>query len=40
MMEEQVLEERDPDLNEEKDIRMADSKEDHWSKTHSLRWDV
>ena len=50
MLEEQVLEERDPDLNEEQDIRMEDSREDHWrdfsedgednSNICSLSWDV
>ena len=50
MLEEQVSEERYPDLNEEEDIRMKDSGEEHCrgvaedgkdtSKIHSLRWDV
>ena len=49
MLEEQVLEDRDPDLNEQQDIRMKDIREDHWrdvaedfkdnSKINSLRWD-
>ena len=30
VLEQQVPEERDPDLNEEEDIRMEDSREDHW----------
>ena len=30
LLEEQVLEERDPDVNEEEDIRMEDSREEHW----------
>ena len=30
MLEEQVSEERDTDLNEEEDIRMEYSREDHW----------
>ena len=29
VLEEQVLEERDPDLNKEKDIRMEDSRGEH-----------
>ena len=50
ILEERVLEEIDPDLNEEEDIRMQDSREEHWrdvaddgeykSKIHALRWDV
>ena len=47
MLEKQVLEERDPYLNEEEDITMTDSREDHWrnisrdrGKIHALRWDV
>ena len=50
MSEEQVLEERDSDLNEEEDIIMADSWGEHWgdvaedvedkSNMHALRWDV
>ena len=50
MLEEWVLEERDPDLNEEDNIIMEDSREDHWRyfaeddedmiKIHALRWDV
>ena len=49
-MKEQVLEKRDPDLNEEEDIRMEDSRREYLRyvveddkdkrKTHSLRWDV
>ena len=30
MSEEQVSEERDPDLNEEDDTRMDDIREEHW----------
>ena len=26
-----MSEERDPDLNDEEDIRMEDSREDHWN---------
>ena len=44
MLEEQVSEERDPGLNEEEDIRMEDSGEEHWSevaedknKMHAMR---
>ena len=50
VLEEQVLEEIGPDLNEEEDIRMADSMEEHWSgvddngeyksKFNSLRWYI
>ena len=50
MLEEQVLEERDLDLNEEENITMEDSMEDHWRdvsddgqekmKIHGLRWQV
>ena len=50
MSEEQVSEERDPDLNEDEDIRTEDSREEHWSdvddegedkkKIHDLRWEV
>ena len=45
-----MLEERDPDLNEEEGIRVEDSREEHWgdvyddgedkSKIHALRWDI
>ena len=48
MLEEQVLEERYPDLNEGGDIRLEDSREDLWmdfaedgedkSNIHALRW--
>ena len=31
MLWENLLKERDPDLNEENDTRMIDSKEEHWS---------
>ena len=43
------MEERYPDLNKEEDIRMADSREEHWryvdeygedkSKFNTLGWD-
>ena len=46
----QVVEDRDPDLNEKEDIRLEDTCEDHWrdiaeenddnKKIHDLRWDV
>ena len=48
--EEQVVEERDPDLNEMDDIRFDEIQEDHWrylveesnnkKKIHALRWCV
>ena len=48
--EEQVSEERYPDLNEEEDIIMYNSRDDHWrdiyeegdykKKIHALRWEV
>ena len=48
--EEQVAEERDPDLNEMEDIRFDKIREDHWrdiaeekddrKKIHVLRWDL
>ena len=48
--EEQVVEERDPDLNEMEDIRFDEIREDHWrdlaeenndkKKIHALRWNV
>ena len=50
MSEDQVAEERDPDLNEKEDIRLDEIREDHWmdvakesdgkKKIHSLRWEV
>ena len=50
MLEEQVSEERDPDLNEEEDIITEYSTEYHWrdvakdiedkNKIHALRWYV
>ena len=50
MSEEQVAEERDPDLNKMEDIRFDKIWEDHWrdiaeennykKKIHALRWDV
>ena len=48
--EDQVAEERDPDLSEKEDIRFDDIREYHWrdiakengdkKKIRSLRWDV
>ena len=48
--EDQVAEERDPDLNQEEDIRLDEIREEHWryvaeegddnKKIHALRWDV
>ena len=45
-----MAEERDPDLNEEEDIILDISREDHWNyvaeegyykkNLHSLRWEV
>ena len=50
MSEEQVVEERDPDLNEEEDIRLDEIREEHWrditeegddkKNIHDLRWKV
>ena len=50
MLEDQVTEERDPDLNEEEDIRLDAIREEHWrdfsdegdnnNKIHVLRWQV
>ena len=51
MLEDQVLEDRYPDLMEEEDIRTDDSREKHWwevaekndgnrSKFHAMRWEV
>ena len=50
MSEEQVAEERDPELNDEEDIRWYEIREDHWrdvaeegdnkKKIHALRWEV
>ena len=50
MLEDQVMEERDPDLNEEEDIIMGAIREEHWrdvseegddkKKIHALRWEV
>ena len=50
MSEDQRSEERDPDLNEEEDIRMDEIRDDHWryvseegdnkKKMHALRWDM
>ena len=48
--EDQVAEERDPELNEKEDIRFDKTQEDNWrdiaeenddkKKIHDLRWDV
>ena len=45
-----MAEERDPDLNEEEDIRLYEIREEHWmdvaeegynkNKIHALRWEV
>ena len=50
MLEDQVAEERDPDLNEKEDIRLDEIREDHWrdvaeegddkKKIHILRWEI
>ena len=50
MLEEHVLEERNPDLNEDEDIIMEDSRAEHWrdfdkdgednSNIHAPRWDI
>ena len=50
ILEEQVLEERDTDLNEEEDIIIEDIREEHWrdvyedgkdkSNIYALRWNV
>ena len=50
MLEEKVLEVREPDLNGEQDIKIKDIGEDHWSdvadygenmsKIHALRQDI
>ena len=50
MSEDQVAEERDPDLNEKEDIRLDEIWEDHWrdiaegnddkKKIHALRWEL
>ena len=50
MLEDQVAEERDPDLNEEEDIRLDAIRGDHWrnvaeegdkkKKIIALRWEV
>ena len=50
MPEEKVAEERDPDLNEEEDIRFGEIRDEHWrdvaeegddkKKIHELRWEV
>ena len=49
-LKEQVWEVRDPDLNKEEDIKIEDSREEHWRdssedgkykrKINALRWDV
>ena len=48
MFEDQVSEERDPDLNEEEDFRLDEIREEYWrdvseegddkKKIHALRW--
>ena len=50
MLEDQVAEERDPDLHEKEDIRLDEIREEHWrdvdeegddkKKIHDLRWEV
>ena len=50
MLEDQVAEERDPDLNEEEDIRLDEIREEHQryvteevddkNNIHALRWEV
>ena len=50
ILEYQVAEERDPDLNEEEDVRLDSIREEHWGdveeegedkkKAHALRWEV
>ena len=50
MSEDQVAEERDTDLNEEEDIRLYETREEHWrdvaedgdddKNIHALRWEV
>ena len=50
LSEEQVLEERDPNLNEDEDIRTYEIRDNHWrdvaeegddkNNIHDLRWDV
>ena len=50
MSKDQVVEERDPKLNEEEDIRLDAIREEHWrdfkeeghdkKKIHALRWGV
>ena len=50
MSEDQVTEERDPDLNEEEDIMLDEIRGDHWrgiseegdykKNIHALRWDI
>ena len=50
MSEDQVAEERDPDLNEEEDIILDEIREEHWrdvaeegddkKNIHDLRWEV
>ena len=50
VLEEQISDKRDPDLNDEEDIRMEDSRHEHWRddaeggdykrKIHALRWNV
>ena len=50
MSEDQVSEERDPDLNEEEDIKLDEIREEHWKdiaeegdnkkNIRALRWEV
>ena len=49
ILEDQVAEDRDPDLNEEGNIIMDEIREEHWrdvaeegdnKKIHDLRWEV
>ena len=50
MSEDQVAEERDPDLNEKEDIRLDEIREEHWrdvseegddkKNIHALRWEL
>ena len=50
MSEDQVAGERDPDLNEEEDIRLGEIREEHWRNVyvegndkkniHALMWEV
>ena len=50
LLDEQMSEERDPDLNDEEDIIIDEIREEHWrdvsqegkykKKTHDLRWEI